>query len=152
LKLADSAYDNSVPSVVAKLLVRGGDLDPQRDVPGVGASRGKYEHIPEDVRRPALVAAYYLSRFQHERLQLGNQDQTFEAVAAKLGIKKHTLKNYRDRFDPHTDSGRRGWWQAELTTELANVIAEFREQSEEHVRAYVLDALQRPASTREEGR
>lgn len=150
--LADSGYENSVASVVAKLLLREGTDVRKAEVRDERASRGSYEHIPDGVRRDALVAAYYLSKFQHDRLGLGNQDQTFDAVAQRLGIKKHTLKNYRDRFDPYTDSGRRGWWQAELTPELAALASELREVSEEALRSVVLRSIAERSSTDEASR
>lgn len=147
-KLADSRYENSVASVVAKLLLRG-DVEAGADVGRASRPRGNYDHIPDSARRPVLLAAYYLSKFQHDRLQLGNQDQTFALLAERLGVKKHTLKNYRDRFDPHTGSGRRGWWQAELTPELAALEAELREASEERLRSLVLHSLAAGGATDE---
>jgi hypothetical protein len=86
--------------------------------------------------------AWYLSKHGHERLGLGNQDQTFNAAAAGLGVKKTTLKNHRDRFDPFTGSGRRGWWQkGGLPAELVAIDEELRGMGEMEVRERVLGIL-----------
>jgi hypothetical protein len=145
-KLADSGYENSVASVVAKLLLRVRPQESARvsDSPtesGAEIDARNYEHIPDDMRDVVLTAAYYLSRFQHNQLGLGNQDQTLEQLADRLHVKKNTLKNYRDRFDPHTGSGRRGWWQATLSPELKGVIDRLQGCSEEQVREMVMQWL-----------
>jgi hypothetical protein len=137
--LADESYDNSVASVVSKILLRNqksprGVEKPSRDVTD-------RERLDPDTRRKVLITALYLSKFGHESLGLGNQDQTFERAAAILGTKKHTLKNHRDRFDPHTDSGRRGWWQADLSDDLRDLLREFGTRSEPELRAHVKDFL-----------
>jgi hypothetical protein len=90
-----------------------------------GGSR-THDKLSDEQRHNTLIAAFYLPRFGHEHLQLGNQDETFAAVADRLRVKKTTLKNYRDTFDPHTDSGRRGWWQKDLGNDERGVLNEFR--------------------------
>jgi hypothetical protein len=146
-RLAEESYDNSVASVVAKLLLRD---DATRRPAGRVAVRevAERERLGPDTRRKVLMTALYLSRFGHEALGLGNQDQTFERAAALLGTKKNTLKNHRDRFDPYTESGRRGWWQAELSDDLRQTLQEFGDHSEAALRDEVLAALGRGAASR----
>lgn len=142
-KLADESYDNSVASVVAKLLLRNQGR-PSASSPASRRESSERDRLEPEVRRDVLLAALYLSRFGHQTLGLGNQDQTFERAADLLGVKKHTLKNYRDHFDPHTESGRRGWWQATLSDELRALLERFRDTSEGDMRAIVLEALGNP--------
>lgn len=145
-RLAQESYDNSVASVVAKLLLR--NEEARRPAERVTTRDViERERLEPDTRRKVLLTALYLSRFGHEALGLGNQDQTFERAAALLATKKNTLKNHRDRFDPHTGSGRRGWWQAELSDDLRQVLQEFGEQQEPPLRAEVLAALGREHPT-----
>lgn len=146
-RLAEESYDNSVASVVAKLLLR--DDEARRPAGRVAVREGtERERLEPDARRRVLMTALYLSRFGHEALGLGNQDQTFERAAALLGTKKNTLKNHRDRFDPYTESGRRGWWQAELSDDLRQTLQEFGDHSEAALRDEVLAALGRRAQSR----
>ncbi len=148
VSLADESYDNSVAAVVAKLLLRNQKADSAESK--VQREPVYRDHLDTDTRRRVLVTALYLSRFGHEALDLGNQDQTFERAAAMLGTKKNTLKNHRDRFDPHTESGRRGWWQAEMGDDLREVLEEFAAESEPELRARVIAAFnhsREPAST-----
>lgn len=90
----------------------------------------------------AMVAAFYLSKFDHERLQIGNQGETIDHLAAKLGVKRHTLKNYRDYFDSHTGSSRQGW-KVPLPPGLQAVFNQLRGVGETELRGKVLDLLQR---------
>ncbi|HEV7767702.1 MAG TPA: hypothetical protein VGQ76_22055 [Thermoanaerobaculia bacterium] len=138
-RLAEESYDNSVASVVAKLLLR-------NDRPAVTVDKETREvtgrdRLGPEVRRNVLITALYLSRFGHEALDLGNQDQTFARAAERLGTKKHSLKNHRDRFDPHTESGRRGWWQADLAEDARELLEEFSGASEMELRTRVLGLL-----------
>lgn len=138
-RLADESYDNSVASVVAKVLLREGLGQPAAEA--TTRRQVSRERLDTDVRRNVLITALYLSRFGHEALGLGNQDQTFERAAGMLDTKKHTLKNYRDSFDPHTESGRRGWWQVDLSDDLRAILQEFGNTAEADLRAIVLETL-----------
>lgn len=139
-RLAEESYDNSVGSIVAKLLLRD---EQERRPPEPRAKRegSERERLEPHVRRNVLIAALYLSRFGHQALGLGNQDQTFERAAEMLGTKKHTLKNYRDLFDPHTESHRRGWWQVDLSGDLREIFEELGSIPEPQLRTAVFDAF-----------
>lgn len=143
-RLAGESYDNSVAAVVAKLLLRNEQPPRTSDRPTTREVTDR-ERLEPETRRRVLITALYLSRFGHGALDLGNQDQTFERAAELLGTKKHTLKNHRDRFDPHTESHRRGWWQAELSDDQREILAELGSTSEPELRALVLVLLSRSA-------
>lgn len=139
-RLAEESYDNSVASIVAKLLLRNELVN---RIPRSGVAATRRERLEPGTRRDVLIAALYFSRFGHDALGFGNQGQTLQQVAAFLGMKKHTLRNYRDHFDPHTQSGRRGWWQADLSDEFKDVLHEFGGSSEPELRVRVLESLSR---------
>jgi hypothetical protein len=144
-RLADESYDNSVTAVVAKLLLRN-EQPPRTEIRPTTRGVADRERLEPETRRDVLLTALYLSRFGHKGLSLGNQDQTFEQAAVLLGVKKNTLKNYRDSFDPHTESHRRGWWQAELAADLRELLQELGNAPEPELRATVLSLLHRPAT------
>jgi DNA-binding CsgD family transcriptional regulator len=110
----------------------------------IAAPRQRRIPSGDETHRAALVAAYYLSRFEHRNLGLGNQGQTFDRVAERLQISRNTLKNYRDYFDPVVSEGRRqGWHQVPTPPQFQQIIAEFRNVSEQEVRRRVLESLAR---------
>ncbi|WP_223670371.1 hypothetical protein [Kangiella shandongensis] len=80
-----------------------------------------------------LISALYLSRFDHHRLNIGNQGETFDYLAGLLNINRNTLKNYRDRFDSHVDNHRVGW-KVELTPKQKMVLGKYGEYPEEDLR------------------
>jgi hypothetical protein len=88
----------------------------------------------------ALEVAFYLSKFDHERLGLGNQGQTFDRSALALGVNRSTLKHYRDSFDSHTGSSRKGW-KAPLSPQLAASFAALMRLDEPTLRQRVLGYL-----------
>jgi len=92
-------------------------------------------------RPQALIAAFYLSKFEHDKLRLGNQGETFSKIADALSIKKNTLKNYRDYFDPHTGSHRKGWWQVELSPQFAITLQKCKDFEEPRLRKMVLSFI-----------
>ena len=56
----------------------------------------------------ALIAAYYLSRFDKkglENLGYGSWKEAFSDIEDKLDVKSTTIKNMRDDYDPlHTNN------------------------------------------------
>lgn len=88
----------------------------------------------------AMIVAFYLSKFDHGALQLGNQGESLDRVSAHLRVKRNTLKNYRDYFDSHTGSHREGW-KVPLPPQLARVFAELAPLEEPALRRKVLDIL-----------
>lgn len=81
-----------------------------------------YEKMDEETKRQAYIVAYCFSYYEHTSLYPEcTQDQAFEIAARKLNIKKNTLKNYRDAFDGHNNSPRKGWWQKELPYDMEQI-------------------------------
>jgi hypothetical protein len=95
-----------------------------------------------DATEAAIVAAFYLSRFEHDRLELGNQGQTIDRIARALGIPRNTLKNYRDYFDSHTGSHREGW-KVPLPPSLADPFPALMRMDEAGLRARVLSFVRK---------
>ncbi len=91
-------------------------------------------------KHDAHIVAYYLSKFDHERLQLGNQGETFAYAAKVLGVKANTIKNARDYFDSHTGSHRQGW-KAPLPPRYMEVHQAFRTTPEPELRELVKGIL-----------
>lgn len=87
-----------------------------------------------------MWAAFYLSKFDHERLGLGNQGETFDRIATRLGVKRTTFKHRRDAFDAHTGSRREGW-KAPLGPDLLRVFTKLKAVEERDLRQAVLGFL-----------
>ena len=69
----------------------------------------------------AALAAYALSDVQVEMLEAFKQNdfafsgisQAFDGLGKIFDVKRNTIKNYCDSFDPHTRSHRVGWYKEE---------------------------------------
>jgi hypothetical protein len=84
------------------------------------------------MREQAIIISYYLSRFNDEAVNnLGYRTwkDAFEDLSEKLQINKHTIKNWRDEFDPF-HGHRAGWYQRHPRKTISNIISQF-EQLEE---------------------
>lgn len=68
-----------------------------------------------DLKQAVGVLAYFLARESNAYSILGfnNQSEAFNKIGEKFFIPRNTVKNYRDAFDPYTDSNRAGWHQRE---------------------------------------
>ena len=62
-----------------------------------------------DHKKAAAVAAYALARVEHDRLGYQTANAAFEDLGNMFGLPSATVKNFRDSFDPFTDSTRVGW-------------------------------------------
>ena len=68
----------------------------------------------------ALIVSYYLSRCDKDaytHLGYKNFNQAAKEIGEILGVKKSTVKNMRDEFDPYHENSRVGWYQKELRGE-----------------------------------
>ncbi|HEX7706707.1 MAG TPA: hypothetical protein VF701_09655 [Thermoanaerobaculia bacterium] len=136
--------------------VRGGSRDESEAATPVLESQGRLpvrtEAIPQRDQTQylsgdaatdaAIVTAFYLSKFDHERLALGNQGDTFVRCARALGVNANSLRHYRDYFDSHTGSRREGW-KKPLPPQLANPFPSLMRLDEETLRKRVLQLLAR---------
>ena len=74
-----------------------------------------------DNNAAAALAAYALSDVQVDMLEAFKQNgfafagisQAFDGLGEIFNVKRNTIKNYCDSFDPHTSSHRRGWHKRE---------------------------------------
>ncbi len=81
----------------------------------------------------ALIAAYYLSRFDRKGVRsLGytTAEEAFTRIGDALGVKKSTVKHMRDSFDPYCSQVRAGWHQRPILRSRANVIEAYAELGE----------------------
>lgn len=103
----------------------------------------------------ALIIAYYLAKFDSEavrNLGYATQREAFDRIGERLGVKRNTVKNMRDQFDP-LFSSRVGWYQRPLPPSRRRVVEVFGAVSEPALRSFVLDALaSRSFSESETGR
>lgn len=98
-------------------------------------------------KRAALIAAYYMSKYEHNNLEFGNQCSTLKEIAKVLGVKQSTLQNMRDSFDPYTGSHRKGWHQAPLSPQYKSIHNEFMLYEEFELRKVVLQLLKRTTAS-----
>ena len=60
-------------------------------------------------KQAAGLCAYVLSRSGPEALSFKNSTDAFTKLGVLFHVKANTIKNFRDSFDPFTDSSRAGW-------------------------------------------
>lgn len=90
-----------------------------------------------------MIVSYYLSRFNEEAVaNLGYKSwkNAFEDLSQKLQINKHTIKNWRDEFDPF-HGYRVGWYQREARKTIANIISQFELLEEYDIRQIVEEII-----------
>lgn len=91
----------------------------------------------------ALYVSYYLSRFNEEGLNnLGYStwEKAFVDIAEKLNVKKHSVKNWRDEFDP-IHCYRAGWYQRPMSPSRMRVVRAIEGLEEVEIRSIVVDIL-----------
>lgn len=96
----------------------------------------------EENHKLTLYDSYYLSRFNENGLHnLGytTWNEAFADVADRLNVKRHSVKNWRDEFDP-IHGHRAGWYQRPMSPSRVLVRA-LEELKEEEIRSLVADIL-----------
>jgi len=91
----------------------------------------------------AIILSYYLSRFNDEAVKnLGYKTwkDAFEDLSQKLQINKHTIKNWRDEFDPF-HGHRAGWHQRQPRKTISNIISQFELLEEYDIRQIVEELI-----------
>lgn len=91
----------------------------------------------------AIIISYYLSRFNNEAINnLGFQTwkDAFEDLSEKLQINKHTIKNWRDEFDPF-HGHRAGWHQRQPRKTISSIISQFEQLDEFDIRQIVEEII-----------
>ncbi|EMG36927.1 hypothetical protein PCS_02347 [Desulfocurvibacter africanus PCS] len=146
LKLKDSIADTS------ELFLRSWQLvalfiseEKTNEAPAASMIQKSKEVLKQNYneKRNALISAYYMSKYEHENLHLGNQSETFKQMAETYRINYRTLQNYRDYFDPHTGSHRRGWHQVDIPPQFKEIHNEFMLYEEPKLREIVLQSLRK---------
>lgn len=91
----------------------------------------------------AIVISYYLSRFNDEAVNnLGYKTwkDAFADLSDKLQINKHTIKNWRDEFDPF-HGHRAGWHQRQPRKTISNIISQFEQLEEFDIRQIAVEII-----------
>ena len=97
----------------------------------------------DEKHKLTLYISYYLSRFNEEGLRkLGylTWNKAFEDIAKKLQVNSHSVKNWRDEFDP-IHGHRAGWYQRPMSPSRIKVVRALEKMEEEEIRSMVLDIL-----------
>lgn len=97
----------------------------------------------ENNHKLTLYVAYYLARFDKQALtNLGykNWESSFLDISYKLDVKKHSVRNWRDEFDP-LFGYRAGWYQRPMSPSRTNVALALENLEEPEIRAIVEDIL-----------
>ncbi|MDX1285317.1 MAG: DUF3883 domain-containing protein [Draconibacterium sp.] len=91
----------------------------------------------------AIVVSYYLSRFNDEGVNnLGYKTwkDAFDDLSDKLQINKHTIKNWRDEFDPF-HGHRAGWHQRQPRKTISNIISQLEQLEEFDIRQIAVEII-----------
>lgn len=90
-----------------------------------------------------LYVAYYLSRFNSDALSnLGYStwNSAFGDIGKRLNVKPHSVKNWRDEFDP-LFGHRAGWHQRPMSPSRVKVAQALEDLSESQIRGIANDIL-----------
>lgn len=97
----------------------------------------------ENNHKLTLYVAYYLARFDQiapKNLGYKNWESSFLDISTKLDVKKHSVRNWRDEFDP-LFGYRAGWYQRPMSPSRTNVALALENLDEPEIRAIVEDIL-----------
>jgi hypothetical protein len=97
----------------------------------------------EENHKLTLYVSYYLSRFNENGLHnLGytTWNEAFGDIASRLNVKRHSVKNWRDEFDP-IHGHRAGWYQRPMSPSRVRVVKAMEQLNEPELRGIVLDIL-----------
>lgn len=97
----------------------------------------------EENHKLTLYVSYYLSRFNDQGLKnLGYQTwkEAFTDISQKLNVKEHSVKNWRDEFDP-LHGYRAGWYQRPMSPSRVKVAKALENLDEKNIRSIVVDII-----------
>ena len=97
----------------------------------------------ENNHKLGLYVSYYLSRFDeqaYQNLGFGNQMETHNKIGEILSVNPHTVKNWRDEFDP-LFGHRVGWYQRPMNPSRIRVAQALESLDEQQVQSIVKDIL-----------
>jgi len=107
-----------------------------------------HESAMTDGSRLALVAAFYLSKFDAaalDRLGYSTFNEAFADIGQQLGVNPRSVKNKRDDFDPLFSNVRAGWYQRELGPSRQKVLNLLNDLSFDALTGFVRDLIRDPA-------
>jgi hypothetical protein len=90
-----------------------------------------------------LYICYYLARFNNDALEnLGyaTWNTAFDDIGSRLNVKSHSVKNWRDEFDP-LFGHRAGWHRRPMRPSIAQVAQSLENLDEIQIRELVKDIL-----------
>lgn len=97
----------------------------------------------EEKHKLTLYISYYLSRFNEEgirKLGYSTWNKAFADIATKLNVKIHSVKNWRDEFDP-IHGHRAGWHQRPMSPSRYKVVQALEDLDEPEIRSLITDIL-----------
>lgn len=97
----------------------------------------------ENNHKLTLFITYYLARFDKialEKLGYNSWESAFLDISIKLNVKKHSVRNWRDEFDP-LFGYRAGWYQRPMSPSRTNVALALENMEEPEIRVIVEDIL-----------
>ena len=101
-----------------------------------------------DNKEAVNKVAYFLSRFEHTDLFNCSQTEAMDKISILLNIKKTSLRNIRDSFDPYVNElkekhlvKRKGWWHVELLPDYKKIYDYYENKSKEEILSEVKNIL-----------
>ncbi|MBP7508062.1 MAG: DUF3883 domain-containing protein [Prolixibacteraceae bacterium] len=106
----------------------------------------------ENSHKLALYVAYYLSMFNDVALvNMGYNtwNNAFDDIGERLNVKRHSVKNWRDEFDP-LFGHRAGWHQRPMIPSRIRVVRAFADLDEPQIREIAVDIISGAINNEEE--
>lgn len=97
----------------------------------------------ENSHKLALYVSYYLARFNNialTNLGYSTWNSAFEDIAEKLQVNNHSVKNWRDEFDP-LFGHRAGWHQRAMIPSRVRIVQALEGLEEFQIRGLVKDII-----------
>lgn len=97
----------------------------------------------EKSHKLTLYVSYYLSRFNNQALANLNYttwNNAFEDIGKRLNVKPHSVKNWRDEFDP-LFVHRAGWYQRPMSPSRVKVAQALEDLNESQIRSIANDII-----------
>ena len=64
-----------------------------------------------DIYKATAVLSYCLSNNWHQKIGFKSWDEAYDVLGKLFCTNRNNIKNFRDAYDPFTNSGRQGWHQ-----------------------------------------
>ena len=99
--------------------------------------------VPTNSKAALYTVCLFLAQSGDPHTELGYKTQTaaFDAIGAKFGVPKNSVRNVRDMFDRFTDSGRVGWENAELPQRFKTILDHYADAERDELRDISLEIM-----------